>query len=445
MSLERKLRSWTFNAILNPRVIETRRWLIEKKRRLTGARHVVSVFLQLDDPYSYILSHYLPHVAKNYDIDLRVYLSEARGGEYQPAPDMVPEYAAADCVRLAGELGVPFLDKGSLPPTEHRAALSDAVAALAGSDEFDNELFQALAVYWRGDSAAAAQMSSIPGIAGKAREVVAHSMELQHKLGHYNSAMLNYGDEWYWGVDRLHYLLARLDKLGVAASEVPDPVLVSIRQAMKMSLPIKPPAMARDLPPIEVFHSPRSPYSYLCLQRTYDIADAFGVELKLRPVLPMVMRGMKVPRPKLLYIAMDTAREARRLSIAFGKMADPVGPGVERFMAVYRYAESEHRARDFLLNAGIAIWSEAVDIATDRGMRKVTGRSGLFWPDVEKAMQGDAWRAEIEANRDSMMESGAWGVPTIRMGDLVLWGQDRDWMLARHIEELCDTGEGILV
>jgi len=44
-----------------------------------------------------------------------------------------------------------------------------------------------------------------------------------------------------------------------------------------------------------------------------------------------------------------------------------------------------------------------------------------------------------------MMDSGCWGVPAVRMGDFILWGQDRDWMLVRHIEELCDTGDGILV
>jgi 2-hydroxychromene-2-carboxylate isomerase len=78
-------------------------------------------------------------------------------------------------------------------------------------------------------------------------------------------------------------------------------------------------------------------------------------------------------------------------------------------------------------------------------MRKVTGRCGLFWPDVDQAMKGDDWRSTIEGNRESMMQSGSWGVPTIRMGELVLWGQDRDWLLIRHIEELCDTGDGILV
>ena len=52
---------------------------------------------------------------------------------------------------------------------------------------------------------------------------------------------------------------------------------------------------------------------------------------------------------------------------------------------------------------------------------------------------------KAEANRADMMNSGSWGVPTIRIGDFVTWGQDRDWLIARHLEELCDTGEGILI
>ena len=50
-----------------------------------------------------------------------------------------------------------------------------------------------------------------------------------------------------------------------------------------------------------------------------------------------------------------------------------------------------------------------------------------------------------EQNLESMMESGSWGVPTLRLGDFVVRGQDRDWLLIRHIEELCDTGDGILI
>ncbi len=445
MTQQRKLRSRILNIMFNPRVVKARRWLKDKRRQLGGGGHVVSVFLQIDDPYSYILSQYLPSLVDQYDLKLRLYLSKAKGGDFQPAPDMQVEYAIVDCKRLAVEFGIPFLDKGNLPPTEYRVGLSDAVAAAAGRADFDDEFYQALAIYWRGDTSSAAQISKSVTARGAAKALANESEQLQSKLGHYDSGMLYYAGEWYWGVDRLHYLTDRLDTLGLSKSNTPHPRLASIHQAMRVSLPVKPPTAAKVLPPIEFFHSFRSPYSYLALQRTFQIADAYGIEVILRPVLPMVMRGLQVPTAKLLYIANDSYREATRRGIPFGNIADPVGSGTERCLAVFSYAQSEKRGREFLLQAARAIWSDAIDVASDKGMRKVTGRCGLFWPDVQRAMQSGDWRETIDANRESMMSSGSWGVPTVRMGDLVLWGQDRDWLLARHIEELCDTGDGILV
>lgn len=445
MSLEGKVRSLKLSLLGNKRVADSRRSLSEARRKLAGQGHVVSVFLQLDDPYSYLLSIYLPSLAEHYDIELCIYLSEHLGGDFQPAPDLQSAYAIEDCTRLARELGVPFLDKGSLPPTEHRVGLSDAVAKLTGSDDFETELYQALSAYWRGDSAAVARLSNAPGTAGKARAVIASNQERMAHSGHYSTAMLHYAGEWYWGVDRLHHLTDRLDKLGIGRGDASNSKLASIRQAMQFSPPVRPPAAAKKLSPLEFFISPRSPYSYLSLQRTIEIADAFGVNVKIRPVMPMLMRGMKLPDSKLRYIAEDTVREARQLDLPYGKFADPIGAGAERYMAVFCYAESEHRERDFVLKAGIGIWSEAVDIATDTGMRKITGQCGLFWPEVKAAMENDDWREQIDANRELMMNLGSWGVPTIRMDDFVVWGQDRNWMLCRHLEELCDTGDGILI
>ncbi len=444
LKLKNRMRSVFLSALLSKRSRRMQRSYCELRRKLGGKAHVVSAFLQLDDPYSYLLAQYLPELASKYDIELKVYLSQARGDEYQPAPDMLAEYAAMDAQRVACELGIPFLDKGAAPPVEHRRGLLDVLAACADRDDFTEELCQVLEIYWRGDTEAAARRSDT-GESGQADAVIATSQALQARLGHYNSGMLHYGGEWYWGVDRLHYLADRLEDMGLARNGGKSARLASIRQSMQVSLPITPPAAAKELPPLELFHSIRSPYSYLSLQRVYEIADAFGLELKLRPVLPMVMRGMQVPRTKLLYIAKDATREAERNGVPFGKIADPVGAGAERCLAVFQYAESEHKGRDFLANAGVAIWSEAIDVSTDKGMRKVTGRTGLFWPDVVAAMQSDNWRGEIEGNRESMMNSGSWGVPTIRLGDDVFWGQDRDWLLVRHIEELCDTGDGILV
>jgi 2-hydroxychromene-2-carboxylate isomerase len=114
-------------------------------------------------------------------------------------------------------------------------------------------------------------------------------------------------------------------------------------------------------------------------------------------------------------------------------------------MAVFHYAVGEKRERDFVRHAGEAIWARGIDLATDKGMRKVTGRTGLFWPEVVTAMRTDDWRSAVEANRQALMEAGCWGVPTLRLGDFTVWGQDRAWLLARHVEDLCDSGEGILI
>jgi 2-hydroxychromene-2-carboxylate isomerase len=444
MNLKLRLRSAILNLVVSERVLNANRRFAEVRRKLMGRRHVVSVFLELDDPYSYLLCHYLPEFAAHYDVELRFYLTEAITGAFRPAPELYSEYAINDCRQLARELGIPFLDKGT-PPVEHRVALLDSLATAADRDDFQNELLDAIGAYWRGDLRAVTRIAEGARSAGIAAGLLEKNQRRLAKLGHYNAATINYAGEWYWGVDRLHYLCERLDSLGAQRGKHSPAGIASISQVMHVNLPVKPPAAANDLPPLEFFHSFRSPYSYLALRRFMDIADAYGLEFQIRPVLPMVMRGMQVPRTKLLYIATDTSRESRRLNVPFGKIADPVGLGVERCLAVLQYAVGENRERDFLLNAGEAIWNEAVDVATDEGLRKVTAKSGLFWPEAKASIEKDEWRQIADDNRQSMMESGSWGVPTVRIGEFVTWGQDRDWLLVRKIEELCDTGDGIIV
>jgi 2-hydroxychromene-2-carboxylate isomerase len=445
--MKRKLLSLYLTIIFTRQYRWIQRFLAEWKRKLTFKPHVISVFLQVDDPYSYLLSHYLPLVSSQYkNLEFRYYLCQALRHEFMPAPDMLAEYAPMECVLLAGEFGIPFLDKGDAPVVEHRRDLLDFLADEQGEGDFNETFRQALSVYWRGDTEGVDRLLGRPQPSRPDTNIlISQNQLLLRKLGHYNTATVHYGGEWYWGVDRLHYLTSRLDKLGLNRWPEQNAELASLEQAKQLSLPAAVPGAAENLPPLEMFYSFRSPYSYLALQRTFDIADAFGLKLEVRPVLPMVMPGMAVPRPKLLYIAKDACREAERLGIPFGKMFDPVGLGAERCLAAFYYAKSQGRERDFLLAAGKAIWSEGVDIATDEGMEHVADGSGLFWPELKAALAPDDWRAIVEQNREAMSESGVWGVPSFRVGELALWGQDRDWLLARMIEDMCHTGDGIMV
>jgi 2-hydroxychromene-2-carboxylate isomerase len=445
--MNRKLRSLLLTLILDPRFIAFQRAFTAQRRRLTFGNRVVHVFLQVDDPYSYLLSHYLEHVAKRYnEVEFRYYLCQALRGEFMPQPGMLAEYAVEDCKLLAKEFGVPFLDVGDAPAVEYRRPLLDFLADEHEDEDFPKILGKALAVYWRGDAEGAAKLiGRAQGEQASTNVLVGKNQLLMRKMGHYNCATMYYAGEWYWGVDRLLYLVRRFDDEGLNRFQEPVPELQSLEQAMQLNLPATVPAKAESLPTLEMFHSFRSPYSYLSLTRVFKIADAFGLKLQIRPVLPMVMRGLSVPKSKLLYIVKDANREAKRLKVPFGKISDSVGVAAERCIAAFYYAEAQGKEREFLYTVGQAIWSKAIDVAEDEGMQIVAKRCGLFWPELKEAMDNDDWRAKAEANREAMTEVGLWGVPCFKIGELALWGQDRDWLLARKIEDMCHAGEGIMV
>jgi 2-hydroxychromene-2-carboxylate isomerase len=178
-------------------------------------------------------------------------------------------------------------------------------------------------------------------------------------------------------------------------------------------------------PALELFFSFRSPYSYLALDRARALADTYGVPLVIKPVLPMVMRGLAVPRTKRMYIVRDAAREARRLGIPFGRICDPLGVGVERCLAVFEDAEREGLAFELVHSAARGIWSEALDMANDDDLSIVVRRAGLDWSKTQRSLSRLAWRTRAENNRRALLDLGLWGVPSFRLGDYACWGQDR--------------------
>jgi len=445
--MKEKLRSLYFAWLLDERFIELRRVISELVRKITFRKRVVSVFLQLDDPYSYLLGHYLAHVMQRYTgIEIRVYLCQALRGEYMQEPALLAEHALTDSKLLAQEFGVPFLDKGDTPVVEYRRPLLEFLAAEQNEDDFAETMISALSSYWRGDTEAVTRMMGRTyGESAETNVLVGKNQLLLRKMGHYSCATMHYAGEWYWGVDRLHYLVERLEALGLNRFNEPVPELASLERAIQLNLPATVPERAKALPALELFHSFRSPYSYVALQSAYEIADAFGLQLVVRPLLPGQGRGVAVPRSKLRYFVTDASREARFRDVAFGNIADFLELNAERLIAAHYYAKEQARERDFLTGVGKAIFAEAVIASSDEGMQIIAERAGLFWPELHEAMKSDEWRAEVKVNHELLDATGLWGVPVFKIGDQAFWGQDRDWLVARKIEDLCHGGEGIMI
>lgn len=193
---------------------------------------------------------------------------------------------------------------------------------------------------------------------------------------------------------------------------------------------------------LEYFFSFRSPYSYLSGPRAFALGDRYPVELDFRGVVPMAMRGQAVPRAKSLHTLRDVKREATRLGMPFGPVHDPIGDGALRCLAVSEHAKEVGRVREFVLGASRAIWAQAVDVASDAGLRGVCEEAGLEWDACRAALEDRRLRERVDANTARLAELEHWGVPVFNLDGELYWGQDRLEDLERALEPVSPRYDG---
>lgn len=316
--------------IASTRVRAAQRGLAALSRRLSGTRPVVRYFHQADDPYSWLAARALGHLADQYGVDVHPNLVPPPGAAAAPDRERLQAWSLRDAQTLAAGLG---LDP---PPAQapSPAAVRAAEAALAGIDDPHAfaETSAALEAAWRKGREA-------PGPSGDAQAALASGAALRARLGHYLGAAFHFEGEWYWGLDRLGYLETRLAKVTGRAAQ---PFTVRLEAGSAAG-----PVSAGARPRLDAYISLRSPYTWIAMDRLITLAEAYSADLRLRPVLPMVMRGLPVPRAKRLYIVRDTKREAERLGLPFGRIADPVGRPAERGLAVLFHAMTLGRGPQF--------------------------------------------------------------------------------------------------
>lgn len=360
--------------LLSRDTLEAKRNKFERIRRKSGAPHFVEFFHDPSDPYSQLLEQALTSFQSRYAVEIVQHLVGPPKADATPEREKLRRYAELDVARLAQRAGFDFKYTAH-PPAENTV---DADARLKA-------------------------------------------------LGHYLGGMIYYGGEWYWGLDRLHYLETRLSEMGLRR----DTGIGSI-----YTPPIAPSGSGDTGAELQCYLSFRSPYSAIVCGRVKTLADTYGATLKLRFVLPMVMRGLPVSPLKKKYIPLDAAREARRLGVEFGRICDPIGRPVEMAYSLLPWAREQGRAYAYAESWLRGVWAEGIDAGHARGLRKIIERSGLNWAEAKTHLGSDDWRDEAEANRAEMMDYGIWGVPSFRVDDTLTWGQDRLWVIEDKLKSM---------
>ena len=433
------LRRWAISRLLTHEIDLERRSRrhvrANIKRKDERRRHVVEYFHQVDDGYSHLAIQKLDKLKKTYDIDLVVHLVPALRDDNLPEPALLQDMSRWDAATIAPYHGLSFPDAQAVPSaTLSTVALS--ILAAMDADDFATHGVAVSDCLWRGDAAGlkalAAEHGTLP--VGAAAAKLDQGKARRAALKHYNGAMFYYEGEWYWGIDRLSHLEQRLRRFSAIRNDGAD--LVAPRLRILDTFPSGAAEMT-----LEYYVSLRSPYTAISWEPTLAMAKAAGIRLDVRPVLPMVMRGVPATFAKGFYIWKDVAREAKELGVEYGKFYDPVGGPIKQGLSLYMWAEGLGRGNDLFGAFLKAAFAKGINTNSRAGMRRVVEMAGLDWKAAQKHLEDKTWQDIVEQNRKTMYDLGIWGVPSYRLLDrdgndvLSVWGQDRLWLVSRKIAE----------
>ena len=375
----------------------------------------LELYYEAGDPHSQLCAALALRLLPRLRLPLHIRLVPAPSARTYPEEIRQRAFAALDAARIAPCHALPAPQALTLA---QRTALQAQLATFAPNDPAGWLAAERRML----DDLAAGRTLANPADPQAHAPLLATNAARRETLGHYLPAMWQYRGEWFWALDRLEFLEARLRADGLLDGEAPlsnfDPNRFQ-------------PAVAIDTTaPLEFWFSFRSPYSYLAaVELLRHRAQGRHPTLQVRPVLPMVMRGLPVPRVKRMYIVRDVKRCADARGIPFGRIHDPVGAGALRLLTVFPYDADTDTQLRYCAIAGQSVWAEGIDVSQNEGLHSVFKRCGLDWNAAQRKLAQGIDTKQAEANREALFSAGLWGVPSFRQGDFTTWGQDRMWML----------------
>jgi 2-hydroxychromene-2-carboxylate isomerase len=426
MIIAKRLKGKAISAWLGPTGDAARRAFGNLKERISKEPRRLDFYFDITDAWSYLTAQAVTRLLAAYPVELGFHTITAPASDVDSNPIQRAKHTVRDAQQLAEFYDVDFPGKkepdGGMvrdfasamirerPPMKQLEAALEFGRALWTTDKKD---MVALLGKWGAEST------------GQVLPILNTAYSDLRKAGHYQGAMLSYNNEWYWGLDRLPYLEEALAKdLGVPVKHVVQP------RAERGPLSLSEKPLTADL-----WFSFRSPYSYIALEQIESVLAPYNVPLTLRPMLPMVSRGIPLPNVKRMYIVRDAKREADRLNIPFGEICDPLGAGVDRCIAIAKWAGERSQADmlRFAKSTMRGIWAEARDVADYVDLRYVVERAELPWEEAKAAMTDPTAQKWAQSNATDLLVFGLWGVPSMKVGDYIFWGQDRLPLLADRL------------
>lgn len=195
---------------------------------------------------------------------------------------------------------------------------------------------------------------------------------------------------------------------------------------------------------IEFFFDVGSSYSYLAATQLAGVTARTGVPVRWRPfLLGAVFKATGNDLParipaKARWMLADMAMWSRRYGIPFRLPSrfPMLTLRPQRALAAALRTVGADAIAGFALALFGAYWGEDQDVSTDPVIAAAARAAGLDADLVLAAIDRPETKDLLRATTDEAVRRGAFGAPSMFVGDVLFWGNDRLPMLEQHLASL---------
>jgi 2-hydroxychromene-2-carboxylate isomerase len=415
----------------------------EKLRVKEGRPHTVFYFHSLSDPYAHLTIQVIKKLISNFNIVLEIFFISEPSENFTPEKTMYRKHCLKDSKEIAPFYGLIFEAKEFYLKENEKLAykILDHFSDI-NQDDYIDLIFKVSSLLW--DNNIAGLNAIISNLSDKERELLSKkNIDINIKgnkkiqsLEYYFSASFHYEGENYWGIDRLGYLEERLVELGLKKNNSHKNIVKKLEKSKFDSNQI----IKKDNSLIlEFFPSLNSPYTYISFKRVERLIDNYPIKLLTKPVLPMLMRNMKIPTHKGKYILSDSAREGRKYGSIIKDIYSPIGSPATKAYSLFPIIDSYGLGFRYLEELTKASFFYGINIGNEEFLEKLSKDLGLPWDKIRVELNTDNWRSILEKNLKDMYSGNSWGVPSFKLTNFdnsnpyYQWGQDRIWLIENEI------------
>ena len=415
----------------------------EKLRVKEGRPHTILYFHSLSDPYAHLTIQVIKKLISNFNIVLEIFFISEPSENFTPEKTMYRKHCLKDSKEIAPFYGLIFEAKEFYLKENEKLAykILDHFSDI-NQDDYIDLIFKVSSLLW--DNNIAGLNAIISNLSDKERELLSKKIidinikgdKKIQSLEYYFSASFHYEGENYWGIDRLGYLEERLIELGLKKNNSHKNIVKKLEKYKFDSNQI----IKKDNSLIlEFFPSLNSPYTYISFKRVKRLIDSYPIKLLMKPVLPMLMRNMKIPTHKGKYILSDSAREGRKYGSIIKDIYSPIGSPANKAYSLFPIIDSYGLGFRYLEELTKASFFYGINIGNEEFLEKLSKDLGLPWDKIRVELNTDNWRSILEKNLKDMYSGNSWGVPSFKLTNFdnsnpyYQWGQDRIWLIENEI------------